>query len=353
MSKNKKILVIEDHPDVRENIEEILELASYDVVTAENGKIGVKKAIDELPDLIICDIMMPELDGYEVLYLLGKNMETAGIPFIFLTAKAEKEDFRRGMNLGADDYLVKPFEEMDLLNTIEKRLKRVEELRGMHTKNVDQFVTEISSQYPKANLTEGRGVRSFKKGASVYNEGDFPNYLYQIKSGKVKTFKINSDGKELITAILGEGDYLGVVPLIQDSNHTEFAEVMEDCELITIPRQDFQALVFQNKEISTQFIKMLSMDLESKEKELMAMAYDTVRKRTADALVKLYDSYKSSSNTSNVKFSIHRDDLASIIGTATESAIRMLSEFRKENWIRIEGGKIEILDINKLRSVKY
>lgn len=351
MSKNKKILVIEDHPDVRENIAEILELASYDVVMAENGKVGVKKAKEELPDLIICDIMMPELDGYEVLYLLGKNAETAGIPFIFLTAKAEKEDFRKGMNLGADDYLVKPFEEMDLLNTIEKRLKRIEGLRAQ-SKSVDQFVNEVSTQFPKANLTEGRGVRTFKKGASVYNEGDFPNYLYQIKSGKVKTFKINSDGKELITGILGEGDYLGVVPLIQDSNHTEFAEVMEDCELITIPRQDFQTLVFQNKEISSQFIKMLSMDLVSKEQELMAMAYDTVRKRTADALVKLYDAYKKDSPGS-VKFSIHRDDLASIIGTATESAIRMLSEFRRENWVKIEGGKIEIVDINKLRNVKY
>lgn len=352
MSNNKKILVIEDHPDVRENIEEILELASYDVVTAENGKIGVKMAKEELPDLIVCDIMMPELDGYEVLYLLGKNQETAGIPFIFLTAKAEKEDFRKGMNLGADDYLVKPFEEMDLLNTIEKRLKRVEELRGLQAKNVDQFVNEISAQFPKAKLTEGRGIRAFKKGASIYNEGDFPSYLYQIKSGKVKTFKINSDGKELITAILSDGDFLGVVPLIRDSNHSEFAEVMEECELISIPRLDFQALVFQNKEISGQFIKLLSMDLEEKEKELMAMAYDTVRKRTADALVKLYDAYKSEGQRP-VKFSIHRDDLASIIGTATESAIRMLSEFRKEGWIKIEGGKIEILDIDKLRGVKY
>ena len=122
---SNKILVIEDNTEVRENIQEILELSNYEVVTAENGKRGVEKAKTEKPDLIICDIMMPELDGYGVLYMLGKTPETNGIPFIFLTAKTEKSDFRKGMNLGADDYLTKPFEEMDLLNTIERRLNKI------------------------------------------------------------------------------------------------------------------------------------------------------------------------------------------------------------------------------------
>ena len=122
----KKILLIEDNNDMRENIAEILELASYDVETAENGKVGVVKAKKNVPDLIISDIMMPEMDGYEVLYMLSKDENTAGIPFIFLTAKADSSDFRKGMNLGADDYITKPFEEMDLLNAIESRFKRKE-----------------------------------------------------------------------------------------------------------------------------------------------------------------------------------------------------------------------------------
>ena len=115
----KKILLIEDNLDVRENTEEILSLANYKVFTAANGKIGVELAHTEKPDLIICDIMMPELDGYGVLHILSKNEDTARIPFIFLTAKTEKSDIRKGMNLGADDYLTKPFDDTDLLNAIE------------------------------------------------------------------------------------------------------------------------------------------------------------------------------------------------------------------------------------------
>src|SRR5688500_19068009 len=120
----KKILLIEDNLEVRENTVEILSLANYNIVSAENGKIGVELAQKEKPDLIICDIMMPELDGYGVLHILNKKKETAGIPFIFLTAKTEKTDIRKGMNLGADDYLTKPFDDTDLLNAIEARLRK-------------------------------------------------------------------------------------------------------------------------------------------------------------------------------------------------------------------------------------
>jgi CheY-like chemotaxis protein len=134
-----KLLVIEDNPDVRENIQEILELAGYDVAVAENGKAGVKRANEFNPDLIICDIMMPELDGYGVLNILTKNPTTAAIPFIFLTAKSEKDDFRKGMSLGADDYITKPFDETDLLNTIEKRIKKNALIKQAFSKTPDGF----------------------------------------------------------------------------------------------------------------------------------------------------------------------------------------------------------------------
>jgi CheY-like chemotaxis protein len=104
----KKILLIEDNPDMRENTLEILQFAGYDVVTAVDGKDGVQRAREHRPDLILCDIMMPEMDGYGVLFLLNRDPQTAGIPFIFLTAKADKSEIRKGMNLGADDYLTSP-----------------------------------------------------------------------------------------------------------------------------------------------------------------------------------------------------------------------------------------------------
>src|SRR3989337_2620295 len=121
---NKKILLIEDNKEMRENTAEILELANYDVVTAQNGKEGVEFTKREKPDLIICDIMMPELDGYGVLHLLTKSDETAAIPFIFLTAKAERSDLRKGMEMGADDYVTKPFDDIELLNAVESRLRK-------------------------------------------------------------------------------------------------------------------------------------------------------------------------------------------------------------------------------------
>ena len=119
----KTILIVDDHDDIRENIAEILSLAGYHTLTAENGKKGMELALSKNPDLIVCDIMMPELDGYGVLHLLRKNPATALIPFIFLTAKTERLDFRKGMELGADDFITKPFDDIALLNAIEIRLK--------------------------------------------------------------------------------------------------------------------------------------------------------------------------------------------------------------------------------------
>jgi len=124
----KKILIIEDNEDIRNNTAEILELSNYDVIVAEDGKVGVEKAIQHKPDLIICDIMMPELDGYGVLHAVQKNDAIKNTPFIFLTAKTERGDFRKGMELGADDYITKPFDSEVLLLKIKAILKRNEEL---------------------------------------------------------------------------------------------------------------------------------------------------------------------------------------------------------------------------------
>src|SRR5215467_8029899 len=129
----KSVLVIDYNADIRDNTAEILDLAGYKTFTAENGKRGVDVAIKEKPDVIVCDIMMPELDGYGVLHLVRKNAKTQNIPFIFLTAKTERSDFRKGMEMGADDYITKPFEDIELLNAIEMRLKKAEVLKQKYT----------------------------------------------------------------------------------------------------------------------------------------------------------------------------------------------------------------------------
>ena len=120
----KRILVIEDQPVMRRNIQTILEMEGFDVATAENGRVGVEAARTAPPDLILCDVMMPELDGYGVLTALRQEEKTATIPFIFLTAKGEKTDHRTGMNLGADDYLAKPVSSDELVAAINARFER-------------------------------------------------------------------------------------------------------------------------------------------------------------------------------------------------------------------------------------
>jgi DNA-binding NarL/FixJ family response regulator len=120
----KKILVIEDEPEMLRNLTTILRLERFTPLPAENGRLGIELAKKEKPDLILCDVMMPELDGYGVIAALRTEPETVTIPFIFLTSKGEKPDIRAGMNLGADDYLTKPLAKADLLAAIRSRLER-------------------------------------------------------------------------------------------------------------------------------------------------------------------------------------------------------------------------------------
>src|SRR5262245_5740581 len=120
----KKILVIEDEPEMRRNITTLLKFYDYQPITADNGRDGVEAARREAPDLILCDVMMPKMDGYGVLQTMQSDPALARIPFIFLTAKGEKDDLRGAMNLGADDYLTKPLANTDLVRAIEARLRR-------------------------------------------------------------------------------------------------------------------------------------------------------------------------------------------------------------------------------------
>ncbi|GCL36595.1 response regulator [Sphaerospermopsis sp. FACHB-1094] len=144
----KNILIIEDEVEIRNNIQEILELSEFDTLIAENGLQGVQLAKDKHPDLIICDLMMPELDGYSVLTQLRQDFSTATIPLIFLTARADKSDLRRGMELGADDYLTKPFHPDELLQAINTRLDKQAIVDERTQKKLNDLSSSISHSLP-------------------------------------------------------------------------------------------------------------------------------------------------------------------------------------------------------------
>jgi DNA-binding response OmpR family regulator len=350
----KTILLIEDNADLRENTAELLEQSNYKMITAENGKTGVELAKKNLPDLIICDIMMPELDGYEVLEMLSKDPKTESIPFIFLTAKSERSDMRKGMSLGADDYITKPFEETELIGAIEARLRKNELMKTTYQQSAEGIETFIENAKQLVDLTalsNNRSLHLFKKKYSIYNEGSFPRGMYFIQKGKVKTFLSNEDGKDYINGLYNDGDFFGYLSLFEDSAYRETAETLEESEIYFIPKEDFFTLLVSNREVAKRFIKMLSNNLVEMEDRILKLAYNSVRKRVAESLVMLEKTY----NTLNhlpFTISMGREDIANIVGTSTETVIRALSDFKDENIIAIKGRNISIVDLEKLKKMK-
>ena len=348
----QRILLIEDNNEIRENTAEILELSNYIVDTAENGKVGVEKAMAQKPDLIICDIMMPVLDGYGVLHLVTKNETLAGIPFIFLTAKSERTDFRKGMEMGADDYITKPFTDIELLNAIDSRLKKVNLLKKDYTpdpEGLQEMINEFAGKTME-QITENRDENVFKRKQVIYMEGNHPYKLFFVKTGKVKTFISNDDGKVLTTGLFAEGDFFGYTALLEGTVYKETAETIDESTIIDIPTEEFQKLLSENSDISRKIIKILSKNISEKEQQLLNIAYNSLRKRVATSLVTLMNKYGKDTDE---KFSINlsREDLANIAGTATESLIRTLSDFKTEKLIDIQGSKIVVLSQKKLEGM--
>ena len=350
----KTILVIDDNADIRENTAEILELAGYNTFTAENGKKGVELAIREKPAIIVCDIMMPELDGYGVLHLLRKNPDTSTIPFIFLTAKTERSDFRKGMEMGADDYITKPFDDIELLNAIEVRLKRSEIVESAYPSSqqgVSQFIRDVKNSGLFEKLSEGYEVDHYAKKQVVYQEGKRPKFLFCLLKGKVKGFKMHPDGKEYITDFYSNGDVLGYSALVEDSNYDETTIVLEESEIIPIPKEEFLQMIYGDINMAAKFIRIVTQNVKQKEERLLNLAYSSLRKRVAKALVDIYSKFSEKSQPNAILIS--REDIAQYVGTATESLIRTLSDFKAEKLIEIKEGRIFIPDIGKLRNLLY
>lgn len=346
-----KILLIEDNDDIRENVVEILELSGFEVYAAINGRKGVALALQHKPDIILCDIMMPEMDGYGVLEELNTHADTKAIPFIFLTAKAERPDIRKGMELGADDYLTKPFDDTELLRAIESRLKKKEIHQlfyGQSPEKLNEVISKKDGLAELKGIMQERNSRLYKKNQVIHHEGDRVTGIYFILSGKVKTTRLTQDGRELITGIYKADDYLDINIVLSNDTYTDTAIALEESELSFLPSEQFDRLLFMYPDIGAKFIRLLSKDINEKEERLMHIAYSSVRKRIAESILRLLEQHSDDGRSIKVT----RDDLAALSGTAPETISRTLTDFRSEGLIDKTGSTLTVVDRPKLERLK-
>jgi CRP/FNR family transcriptional regulator, cyclic AMP receptor protein len=351
----RKILLIDDDEDFRDGVSEILQLSNYVTLIAPDGKTGVEKALKEKPDLIICDVSMPLMDGFSVLHILSRHPETVSIPFIFMTGKNELTDIRKGMGMGADDYLVKPFDETDLLNSIEMRLSKTNAAKGKLTEaqqNIIMFIKEIRMSGSVSTSAVASSVQRYKKKHILYSDGQKASVVYFVVSGKVKEYMINEEGKELITNMYAKGDFIGFATILENTVYNETAQIIEDAELLLIQKKDFLQLINNNLQVANDFIGMLSHDVLLKDQKLLQLAYSSLRKKVATGIIEVIDKFQDKRNGKPV-IEISREDLANVVGAAQESLSRTLKEFKNEKLIDMMEGNIVVINDIKLRHLAY
>ena len=347
-----KILLIEDDSVLRDNTAELLELSGYKVIKASNGKEGLKMAITNPPDIVVCDIMMPEMNGYEVLEKLSENRKLKFTPFIFLSAKTEHHEIRKGMNMGADDYITKPFTEDELLSAIKSRLAKASILE--YRRNTSQYVEddeeELRSLNDLKNFFDDFGEEfSFDKNEIIYNEGDHSNFIYLIASGDVKCHKLDDQGKELTIALFKEDDLFGYTSFTHNLPHKETATAIKKTQLMGISILQLTKILDDNHKVAIALIDLLTDDLSNTKEQLLQMAYSSVNKKTANTIIQFAEHINRRPND---PIKISRSDLASVAGVATETFIRTLTNFKNEGIIKSEGRNIVVLDLDRLKEIE-
>ena len=346
-----KVLYAEDEGYLGKIVKESLESRAYEVIMEPDGNKVLTHFTQQQPDVCVLDIMLPNKDGFTIAEEI-RNINKE-VPIIFLTAKTERGDFRKGMELGADDYITKPFDGTELLNAVDSRLKKMDLLKQelvSGPEGVQHLINVSSGKNVLQSFTEERNTNAYKKKQRIYSEGNHPHGLFFVRSGKVKTYKTNDNGKELVTDLFNAGDFLGYIALLRDSVYRDTAEALEETELAVIPKEDFMDLIHNNTAIAQKFIRMLAGNVAEKEDQLLGLAYNSLRKKVADAILLLQKKYGNNKNNT-FQIDISRENLATIAGTATESLIRTLSDFRIEKLIELKDGVITISNQQKLENL--
>ena len=349
----KTILLIEDNTAIRDNLAELLGRAGYAVQPAPNGRAGVELALAQPPALVLCDIMIPGLDGYGVLATFAQHPQLAGVPFIFLTAKIDHVAQRRGMVLSTDDYLTKPFAEDELLSAIANRLLPTRaphiEHNLLNTSNLSNFLDDARATARLDHFAGYRKPHALRHRQDVYLEGDEATRAYFVQAGRIKTLRTNAEGKELLTGLYGPGEFFGYLPLLEHTLHRDSAVAVVDSELIYIAQDDFM-LLLHSAEVGQQFMRLLAQQVSEREQQLLDMAYHSIRRRVADVLLRLH---AQAGGIPGATIQLAREDLAALVGTAPESLIRTLSEFKQSGLLELLPKSIRVLDPDKLNDAHW
>ncbi|HBS13102.1 MAG TPA: hypothetical protein DEO36_11275 [Flavobacteriaceae bacterium] len=348
--KNKpSILIVEDNIEMSNYLKEILS-PFYNCTFAFDGLEGLTFVKNRIFDLVASDIMMPKLDGYGVYKILASKKKHKDIPFIFLTSKSNHLDRRKGMELGADDYLTKPFEESELLSAIEIRLQKANQKK--------EYVSEESIHSGNNSFLKVKNIKEvieilckrkkhvYNKGETLFCEGNTSNHIYLVKEGMVKTFKNTAEGKELITGIYKKRQFIGYTSSLGNFPHNEYAESLGETSIIKIDKNEIKNILQSNPNIALDLISMLSSNIETIKNQMLQLAYSTVRNRVAKTLLLVIkdDPLKT--------IVLSRSDLANITGIAKETLTRTLSDFKEERLIKTNRSSIVVIDEEKLKKVK-
>ncbi|MEL7532552.1 MAG: response regulator [Bacteroidota bacterium] len=338
------ILLIEDNLSIRDSMAEILELSGYKIFKASNGKAGLTMAREKMPDLIICDVMMPELDGFGVLSLLAKDPNTQNIPFIFLTSKMEGHDLRKGMNLGADDYLTKPFELSELLQTIELRLQKANArqvpLQKQTVSSPNNSVEKYQKQFEA--WTQQFEERIFSPNQILFDAGRHPIFLYYLTSGIAILQQEASLDRAFIRQLQCPPSLLGFEAFCSQQAHSEQAIALNQVRARPIAVKDFNQYLQNEPQLMRYFLQLLAANSLAQQKLQAAYAFASVRKKVALSLLRIHKLI------GDQEIDLSRERLASFACVSRGALMRVLAEFREDALISTENTKLSILDVDSL-----
>ena len=343
----KKILLIEKDEDIRSNLAQVLELVNYEVFTAQDGHQAAELAKREEPEMIICGSLLPLLDGYGLFQELQNHPATQHSKVVFFTPKQLNVNGHANGQLQANGH-------MDVLSEVVNPIRQQFNFSEKPMTAISESQTEVIRLNGIEDVLEvlikDRDILYYKKKQIIFSEGNCSRNLYFVKKGKVKIYQTNDIGKQLVVDLYAENDFIGYIPLIENSNYTEIAEALEETELIVIPRGEFNQLIKTNQQVMNLFIHLLSKSVCEKKSQMIGLAYNSLRKKVADALVRINDKYNKE-NSPAFSIDISRDNLAAIAGTATESLIRTLTDFKSEKLIDISNNCITILNKKRLEDL--